>query len=44
MSEELVNGILEAAMRTLEECENENLIFIKNLQPVKSFTTPQKRN
>ena len=43
MSEELVIGILEEAMRTNEECENENLISIKNLQPVKNCTTPQKR-
>ena len=43
MSEEIVSGILEASMRTIEECEYENLIFIKNLQPVKNFTTLQKR-
>ena len=43
ISEEIVSGILEASMRTIEECEYENFIFFKNLQPVKNFTTPQKR-
>ena len=29
MSEEIVSGILEASMRTIEECEYENLISSK---------------
>ena len=37
------DDIVEEAMRTNEEIEKENVLFIKNLQPVKNYTTPQKR-